>query len=261
MSESPLGDRHFNGMVEKFAQSMYSASRGQLRLALLQETLQRELPLHDQPILDVGGGLGHMAQWAAERGHSVTLLEPAEDMLAAARERLGGLKIDYHAVDLQGYQAPHPWPLVFCHAVLEWLAAPEAAIPRLAELVAPGGWVSLMVFNADALRLSNIVKGNLDRVLADRLAGMGKGKRLTPISPLTHEQIMRWVQAAGLEVRGVTGIRVFHDYLRERHPDAATLDKLFELERRFCRCEPYWRLGRYLHYTLHRPDHSADASF
>lgn len=61
--------------------------------------------------------------------------------------------------------------------------------------------------------------------------------------------------------RGVTGLRVFHDYLRERHPEAATLDKLFALEWRFCRCEPYWRLGRYLHYTLHRPVAGVDASF
>ena len=137
--------------------------------------------------------------------------------------------------------------------MLEWLAEPRQALATLSRLLAPGGQLSLMVFNRDALRFSNVVKGNLQKALDDRLAGTGQRQRLTPISPLTHGQLSGWFAEAGLVVEHVAGIRVFHDYLREREPDAATLARLFELERRYCDVEPHWRLGRYLLYHLRKP--------
>ncbi|MHB0774586.1 methyltransferase domain-containing protein [Halomonas sp. WWR20] len=254
-------DRVFDGLAEKFAASLYGAARGELRLVLLDHLLPRTLPLTGQPVLDVGGGLGQMSVWLSRRGHAVTLAEPSSDMLERARVVLAG---DRHDADgsvrllqapLQALSvdAPGPWPLIFCHAVLEWLGDPRAAIAALAALLAPGGHLSLMVFNRDALRFSNIVKGNLNKALDDRLEGTGKRQRLTPISPLTHEQISGWLREEGLQIEHVAGIRVFHDYLREREPDAATLKQLFELERRYCDTEPYWRLGRYLLYSIHKP--------
>jgi len=249
-------DRHFTGpMVDKFERTLYGASRGQLRLALLQETIEREIPLSREPILDAGGGLGIMARWAAERGHDVTLVEPAVDMLQAARQRVEGFSVVCQQGDLQalGTLALGPWPRIFCHAVLEWLADPREGLRALFDQLQPGGWLSLMVFNKDALCFSNIVKGNLKRVLKGGLEGKGEGTRLTPISPMTHDEIVQWTAELGLEIRGVTGIRVFHDYLREKHPSEDDLAMLRQLEFAYCRKEPYWRLGRYLHYTLYRP--------
>ncbi|EPC01279.1 hypothetical protein L861_11950 [Litchfieldella anticariensis FP35 = DSM 16096] len=253
---SGYGDRHFDGLADKFAASLYGASRGEIRLAVLDHLLPRMLRLQEQPVLDVGAGLGHMSLWFAERGHSVTLAEPSTDMLEEARRQLADRHASFLQLPLQqlGYEAPGPWPLIVCHAVLEWLGDPRAALGMLAELLSPGGQLSLMVFNHDALRFSNVIKGNLDKALADRLAGTGKRQRLTPISPLTHAEIETWAKESGLSIEAVAGVRVFHDYLRERHPSAETLTKLIELERRYCMAEPYWRLGRYLLYTLTKPD-------
>lgn len=257
--DAPLsadGDRHFEGLAEKFSASLYGSPRGALRLALLDHCLPRQLELSGQPLLDVGGGLGQMAAWFAARGHEVTLAEPAEEMLAHARRALAGRPVRFLQEPLQRLPevAPGPWPLIVCHAVLEWLADPEAALATLAGLLAPGGQLSLMVFNRDALRFSNVVKGNLEKALADRLEGTGRRQRLTPISPLTHDQVAAWAQAQGLEIRAVAGIRVFQDYLRERHPSEAQRAQLLDLERRYCDAEPHWRLGRYLLYTLHKPE-------
>lgn len=248
-------DRVFDGLADKFAASLYGASRGELRLALLDHLLPRTLPLTAQPVLDVGGGLGQMSAWLAVRGHAVTLTEPSGEMLARAREALNETDVRCLQAPLQALpeQAPGPWPLIICHAVLEWLADPRAAVATLAELLEPGGYLSLMVFNRDALRFSNVIKGNLDKALDDRLAGTGKRQRLTPISPLTHTQIAAWLAEQGLIVEHVAGIRVFHDYLREREPDRATLNRLFELERRYCDADPHWRLGRYLLYSVRKP--------
>ncbi|MCM5704841.1 methyltransferase domain-containing protein [Larsenimonas salina] len=255
----PGTDRYFDGLAEKFAETMYGASRGKLRLARVQAHIQEHIPLEPgQRVLDIGGGLGQMSAWAKAQGLSPVLVEPSMDMLTFARAALGD-DIPCVQSDLQTFarSAAEPFGLVLCHAMLEWMAHPEEALPLLYSQVKPGGWLSLMVFNLDALRFSNIVKGNTTRVVEDRnLAGKGRHKRLTPISPMTHDQVSQWITAAGFECRAVAGIRVFHDYLRERAPDDKTLEELLELETRFGAQEPYWRFGRYLHYCLQRPEAS-----
>jgi len=257
-ASSPLsaqGDRHFDGLADKFAASLYGGARGELRLALLDRLLPEMLALHGQALLDVGGGLGQQAEWFAARGHPVTLAEPSAEMLARARTRLAAHDVRLLQAPLQALpeQAPGPWPLIACHAVLEWLADPRAALATLADLLAPGGQLSLMVFNRDALRLSNVVKGNLEKALADRLEGKGLRKRLTPISPLTHGQVEAWSAENGLIIRGVAGIRVFADYLRQPPASDDDRERLLALEQRYARLDPHWRLGRYLLYTLERP--------
>ncbi|MDH4572519.1 methyltransferase domain-containing protein [Salinicola acroporae] len=256
-NDIPVGqDRIFDGLADKFANSLYATARGQIRLAVLDDVLSRALPPEGGPALDVGGGLGQMSGWLAERGHHVTLAEPSADMLAGARARFGGLPIQTLQAPIQALPelAPGPWPLIVCHAVLEWLAQPREAFSLLNALLAPGGRLSLMVFNRDALRFSNVVKGNLDKALEDRLSGTGRRQRLTPISPLTHADIERWCREEGLVIESVAGIRIFHDYLRERSPSEAQLETIIELEKRYCRVEPHWRLGRYLHYLIRRAD-------
>lgn len=247
-------DRVFDGLADKFASSLYGTARGAIRLAVLDDVLSRELPADGSPALDVGGGLGQMSVWLARRGHAVTLAEPSADMLAAAARELAELPVTRLQAPLQALPelAPGPWPLIVCHAVLEWLAEPREALFRLESLLSADGRLSLMVFNRDALRFSNVVKGNLDKALEDRLSGTGQRQRLTPISPLTHGDIVQWCKEAGLAIESVTGVRIFHDYLRDRHPDEAQLAKVIELERRYCQVDPHWRLGRYLHYTVRR---------
>lgn len=252
------GDRYFDGLVDKFSRSLYQAPRGELRLAMLDYLLPQMLRLDHQPVLDVGGGLGQQAAWLAERGHPVTMAEPSLDMLGYAQQwhrEAKGLPheaIRYVHAPLQALinEAPGPWPLITCHAVLEWLGDPRAAMAILASLLAPGGQLSLMVFNRDALRFSNAVKGNLEKALSDRLEGKGKRQRLTPISPVTHSEVVAWGGENQLEVTEVAGIRVFQDYLR--HPPASEkeAETLLALEKQYCRHDPHWRLGRYLLYTF-----------
>ncbi|WP_083651468.1 methyltransferase domain-containing protein [Vreelandella massiliensis] len=244
-------------MADKFARSLYDAPRGALRLALLDALLPEMLTFDQQPVLDVGGGLGQQAAWFARRGHAVTLAEPSGDMLACAQREIEGqeaikARVRYVQAPLQRLSqvAPGPWALITCHAVLEWLGDPRAALYQLSQRLAPGGQLSLMVFNRDALRFSNVVKGNMHKALSDELEGLGKGQRLTPISPLTHAQIEQWSGEVGLTLAHVAGIRIFQDYLREPAATQAQRSTLFALEKAYARVDPHWRLGRYLLYTL-----------
>ncbi|MGP9468362.1 methyltransferase domain-containing protein [Halomonas sp. TP35] len=258
------GDRYFDGLVDKFSRSLYQAPRGELRLAMLDYLLPQMLELTQQPVLDVGGGLGQQAAWFAERQHPVTMAEPSLDMLTYAKhwhleaKRLPGEAMTYVHAPLQDLrqQAPGPWPLITCHAVLEWLGDPRSAMASLASLLAPGGQLSLMVFNRDALRFSNAVKGNLEKALSDRLEGKGKRQRLTPISPVTHAEMVAWGAENSLEVASVAGIRVFQDYLRQPPASDRERETLLALEKKYCQQDPHWRLGRYLLYTLIKPETS-----
>lgn len=258
------GDRYFDGLADKFSRSLYQAPRGELRLAMLDYLLPQMLLLNEQKILDVGGGLGQQAAWFAVRGHAVTMAEPSSDMLMYAQQwhrdekTLPQEVITYLQAPLQqlSQQAPGPWALITCHAVLEWLGDPQAALATLSQLLAPGGQLSLMVFNRDALRFSNVVKGNLEKALSDRLAGKGKRQRLTPISPVSHAEIEQWSEESGLQINAVAGIRVFQDYLRQPPATPEERETLLALEKKYCRHEPHWRLGRYLLYTLIKPENT-----
>lgn len=229
---------------------------------MLDHLLPKMLCLNEQKVLDVGGGLGQQTAWFAGRGHAVTMTEPSGDMLMYAQQWHRDEKtllqemITYLQTPLQELpqQAPGPWTLITCHAVLEWLGDPQAALATLSQLLAPGGQLSLMVFNRDALRFSNVVKGNLEKALSDRLAGKGKRQRLTPISPVSHAEIEQWSVESGLQIEAVAGIRVFQDYLRQSPATPEERETLLALEKQYCRHEPHWRLGRYLLYTLIKPE-------
>ncbi|SDN18068.1 methyltransferase domain-containing protein [Vreelandella arcis] len=259
-----VGDRYFDGLADKFSRSLYQAPRGELRLAMLDYLLPQMLDLSQQPVLDVGGGLGQQAAWFAQRGHDVTLTEPSADMLNYAQAwhaestELPPESITYVQAPLQrlNCELTGPWSLITCHAVLEWLGDPRAAMASLAALLAPGGQLSLMVFNRDALRFSNAMKGNLEKVLSDRLEGQGRRQRLTPISPVTHRQVVQWSADNHLTIEAVAGIRVFQDYLFHPPANEAERETLLTLEKQYCRQDPHWRLGRYLLYTLTKPETS-----
>lgn len=262
-------DRHFDGLADKFERGFYSTERGQVRLELTRRLLEERFAnLPAGEVLEIGAGLGQTALWWLTHGHQLTLVEPSVEMRERAQQRLAesaeqGILVEsdltrlaWSSEDLQGFAArtERQWPVVVCHAVLEWLIAPQQGFALLAGLLAPGGVMSLSVFNRDALAFSNVTKGNFDKTLEDRLAGWGTGKRLTPISPLRDTEIRQWASDAGLEVRELTGLRVFHDYLRSREPLSSTdMEKLLELESRHWRTPPFVYLGRYLHYELVRP--------
>jgi S-adenosylmethionine-dependent methyltransferase len=194
-----------------------------------------------------------MSLWLAERGHQVTLAEPAEPMLEAARERFNtaGQSATFLQAPWQELpgQLTQPYDLVLCHAVLEWLAEPHAILPVLHQLTTADGWLSLAFYNRDALVYRNLLKGHFRKLRSDELAG--EKQSLTPQRPIDPRELE--IQMNGnWQIEQRSGVRVFHDYMPTEFQQKAELDDLLEMELAYRRHPAYSGLGRYLHW-LCRP--------
>lgn len=256
-----MTDRYFDQLGSHFARKIYSSPKGAIRLAVLTRDLQEwmaELSVNDRPlrILDVGAGLGHISEWLVRRGHHLTVSEPSAEMLEAARQRLDALplapgqKLEYLPAALQ--QLPERgerYDLVICHAVLEWLADPAAALVQLRSLTSTDGAISLAFYNRDALIYKNLIKGQFRKLQRNQLAGEGK-RSLTPQQPLDPRQMRDWISEAGLSIAHETGVRVFHDYMPEPFKSEADEQQVIEQELLYSRHPAYRHLGRYLHCWL-----------
>ncbi|CAG8869481.1 tRNA 5-carboxymethoxyuridine methyltransferase [Pseudomonas fluorescens] len=244
-----MNDRHFDELASRFAQKIYGGAKGAIRLAVLQADLAEVLPGTALRVLDVGAGLGHMSLWLAERGHQVTLAEPAAPMLDGARARFAeaGQQATFIQApwqDLPG-QLTEPYDLVICHAVLEWLAEPETILPVLHQLIRPDGWLSLAFYNRDALVYRNLLKGHLRKLRSDSLAG--EKQSLTPQKPLDPRELRAQLEPIW-HVEKESGVRVFHDYMPREFQAKAQLADLLEMELAHRRHPAFAGLGRYLHW-------------
>ena len=247
-------DRSFDGIAAKFQHNIYNSTKGKLRQSVLLRDLA-ELDILRQPtqILDVGAGQGQLSLALAEQGHSVYLTDISADMLQIAQQQAQQQQlanVSFEQIGLAELARSHQqrYPLILCHAMLEWLAEPEQAILQLKRLLAPGGILSLMFYNKDAKRFGNILFGNFDYVAAD--FQVKKKVSLNPQQPLVPADVEQWCQQAGFRLLQKTGVRCFHDYLRDRALQQSHFDQLLALELQYNRMEPYASLGRYQHLLL-----------
>ena len=244
-----MSDRHFDQLATRFAEKIYGGAKGAIRLAVLQADLIESLPDRPLRVLDIGAGLGHMSLWLAERGHDVTLAEPAAPMFEGARQRFADAGQTANFIQAPWQALPdiltERYDLVICHAVLEWLDEPFTILPVLHQLTKPEGWLSLAFYNRDALIYRNLLKGHFRKMRKNTLAG--EKQSLTPQEPLDPRELA--AQLGNLwRVETQSGIRVFHDYMPVEFQAKADLADLLEMELAHRRHPAFAGLGRYLHW-------------
>ena len=250
-------DADFDGIAASFEEEIYGSTTGAVRLAVLWEDLLTEIPGLSRGglrVLDAGGGSGHLAVRLATLGNTVVLADPSEELLAMAAERAReeGAVIAVRLVraSIQEFGdagLDGRFDVVTCHAVLEWLADPEAALAHLVRLLEPGGHLSLMFYNRNAAVLKRVLRGDFAGVLGEAPADVG-----SPI-PLDEGDVRRWLERCGLTVMSKAGIRIFHDLLpegvaRER------LEELLTVEKEFRAREPFASLAQHVHLVCRRAD-------
>lgn len=246
-------DRNFDTLVDKFKRQIYDSVKGELRLELLKEDLAN---LYLQPklsIWDAGCGFAQISQWfaAAENSeHQLLLCDLSKKMLTEAQLNFenANLKAEFKLGAAQDL-APHlpEYDLVIFHAVLEWLVQPQKTLSNIAEKVKPGGYLSLLFYNRNAMVYTNVLKGEWRWQFLIDDAYLGKGKGLTPPNPQYPHVVLNWITELGFEVEAHTGIRVFNDYLRPEVLENSNGDELRILEKQYCRVPTYRDMGRYVH--------------
>jgi S-adenosylmethionine-dependent methyltransferase len=188
-------------------------------------------------IVDAGGGTGGSAVPLAGQGHTVTVIDPSADSLAAAQRRAAEMNVQLRAVqgdvgDLAAVIGEQGADLVLCHSVLEYVDSPAAAMAAVASVLRPGGAVSVLATSAVAAVIHRALAGRFDearRLLAaaggppDNPAdgpgggldagpgGRADGRSETGPRRFTLAEVTGLIERAGLRPGAAHGIRVFTD--------------------------------------------------
>jgi S-adenosylmethionine-dependent methyltransferase len=251
-----LKDRNFDTLIDRFARQVYGTRKGEWRLKLLKEDLQPFYQaLSPLTIWDAGCGFAQISHWLAQQGHRLTLCDVSQKMLNHAKQSFAdaGLTAQFHHSSAQvlAAQLPH-FDLVLCHAVLEWLAEPFPTLAVIADKVKPGGHLSLLFYNRNAVVYRNVLKGGWRWQALLNNVYLGRGKRLTPPHPQFPHEVCEHLDRLGFSVIQQTGIRVFHDYLTADVLGSGDEAELWALEYEYCRLPGYRELGRYVHVLAKR---------
>lgn len=105
-------------------------------------------PLAGRSALDVGCGAGLLAEPLARLGAKVTAIDPAEQLIEAARAHAAGqgLAIDYRVAAVEDVEGA--FDLVTAMEVIEHVADPRGFLSALAARLAPAGLLVLSTPNA-----------------------------------------------------------------------------------------------------------------
>ena len=244
-----------------------SDRRSSARTAVVWEAL---LPLlegsggGDRPaidVLDIGGGTGGFAVRVAELGHRVRVVDPSPDALASLDRRAREREVSDRVTGQQGdlstlleIAGSGSVDLVLCHGVLEVVDDPAAALATIAEVLRPGGSLSLLVAQRHAAVVARAMAGHFGqaRDLLDPVDPAGptgrSGRRFTA------EEVDALLRAAGFEPTALHAVRVFSDLvpgsLLDLEPGATAA--LVELERAVAGRPEYLPLATQVHVLARR---------
>ncbi|MEW2059499.1 methyltransferase domain-containing protein [Streptomyces sp. NPDC007002] len=208
-------------------------------------------------VLDVGTGRGARALRLARAGHSVTGLESDAEMLVSARASLAsepeGIRERVRLIEGDGRDTgvhflPGSFDVVLCHGVLMYVEEPDPMLAGLARMLAPGGLLSLLVRNADALAMRPGLAGDFGAALAafdtpaytDHLGLTVRADRL--------DALRATLAGIAAPLHAWYGVRVFTDSVGDDvELSAEELERVLTLEDRAGRTDPYRGVAALLH--------------
>jgi SAM-dependent methyltransferase len=210
-------------------------------------------------VLDVGCGQATQAVRLARAGHLVTGLDPDPVSLGAAQQLLAGetpevrqrvTLLTAEGGDCGRWFGPGSFDVVLCHGVLMYMPDAEPMLASLARVLAPGGMLSVVVRNGDALAMRPGCGGDWGGAMeafgseryTNRLGVPTRADRLEPLS--------RTLTEIDVPLRHWYGVRVFTDQTPDHVPapaDGRQLAQLLDAEERAGRTDPYRSVAALLH--------------
>ena len=159
--------------------------------------LDRLVLVGDETVIDAGCGSGRVTQdllGRLPRGE-VIALDGSQEMLAAARERLGDdARVTYRHADVANFEVAEPVDAVLSTATFHWVADRDALFRTLHRALRPGGQlVAQCGGHGNVARVTDALAAVLEanREIADHLAGFDPWTFSTP------EQARARLESAG----------------------------------------------------------------
>jgi S-adenosylmethionine-dependent methyltransferase len=228
---------------------------GSLRDVVRQELVGRQLAAQLPPapvrVLDVGCGQGTQALKVAALGHRVTALDASPELLGLLEERVRpGMEVEIvqgAAERLGELFGPGGFDVVLCHGVLMYFEDPGPLLAAMAGVLAPGGMLSLLVRNGDALAMRPGLMGDWraarsafdSDVYVNRLGVPARADRLSDLAGR--------LGVLGMDVREWYGVRVFTDLAPDDAALPEDLESLLECEERAGARDPYRGVAPLIH--------------
>jgi SAM-dependent methyltransferase len=214
-------------------------------------------------ILDTGGGTGGFAVPLATLGHSVTVVDPSPDSLAALERRAAEAGVSDAVRGVQGdaaglleVVAAQSVDVVLCHSVLEVVDDPTAALAAVTQTLRPGGVVSVLAANRAAVVVHRAVAGRFEEALHALRDPAG---RYAPSDPVPRRfasaDLELLVASSDLTVFAVHAVRVFADLVPGGLLDSDPMltDALLELEAAAAERPEFRDVATQLHMLARRP--------
>lgn len=231
------------------------------RTAVVWQVLRREIAGADHPLtaLDVGGGTGGFAVPLAREGHTVTVVDPSPDALAALTRRAAEAGVADRITALQGdgdglaeLVPPESVDLVLCHSLLEVVDDPHKVVTALAATLRPGGTASVVVANRAAAVLAKAIGGHLAAASLLVASSDGRGDHRDRLRRRYDiDTASALLSGCGLAVEQIHGVRIITDLVpgsvAESEPEAL---QAFELA--LAGTSPYRDIATQLHLLARR---------
>jgi S-adenosylmethionine-dependent methyltransferase len=248
---------------------MVDRRRRSVRTALVAEALRVALadraptdPATGLDIVDLGGGTGGFAVPLAVEGHRVTVIDPSPDALASLKRRASDEGVSELVRGVQGDAAELPAlagessaDALLCHGVLEVVDDSTQALRAMASVLRPGGVLSLLVAQRNAVVLARALAGHLTEA---RTALDDADGRWGPSDPMPRRfdeaGITAQLVEAGFTVQTVHGVRTFADLVPTAFVDSESgaAEALADLERAVSQHPAFRTIATQLHILATR---------
>src|SRR2546430_2436333 len=98
-------------------------------------------------IADLGCGSGELTVTLAERWPQAQIvgIDSSPEMIAEASNHAVSGQITFELGDINRWHATKPLDLLISNAALQWVPDHESLLPRLVEMIAPGGVLAFQV--------------------------------------------------------------------------------------------------------------------
>ncbi|MEV5984047.1 methyltransferase domain-containing protein [Streptomyces sp. NPDC052051] len=223
----------------------------------LEEQIAGRFPVGQRlRILDVGMGQGTQALRLARAGHRVTGIEQDPTMISTARAALAaepeGIRERMRIIEGDGRDTgvhflPGSFDVVLCHGVLMYVEEPDPLVAGLARMLAPGGLLSLLVRNGDALAMRPGLSGDWSGALAAFDTTLYTNRLGLDVRADRLETLTATLAGIGAPLHTWYGVRVFTDTAADGAPIPPDVDLLLDAEERAGRTDPYRRVAALLH--------------